>query len=164
MAPDTVSHEKFTVASNAVTEGEVIRPAQLVADLGGENLSPDLAWSGAPENARSFAVTCFDPDAPTGSGFWHWIAYNIPVETTALSTGQPRSDTGYDQASNDYGTKGYDGPHPPEGEDHRYIWTVHALSIPHIDLPEDTPHVQIRFMIHTHEVARAQVSGHFRNA
>jgi len=100
---------------------------------GGENISPMLKWGGIPENTKSFAVTMFDPDAPTGHGWWHWMMINIPTEITELpeNAGSPTSeffDIGL-QTVNDYGEIGYGGPCPPPGPAHRYIITVYALSI-----------------------------------
>ncbi|MCS6712539.1 YbhB/YbcL family Raf kinase inhibitor-like protein [Brachybacterium sp. EF45031] len=152
----------LTVTSRAVPEGSVIAAQQLVEDLGGENLSPDLAWSGAPEGTKSFAVTCYDPDAPTGSGFWHWIAWDIPADVTSLPLGVPRDADTLKQTANDYGSTGYDGPNPPEGPAHRYVFTVHALPVESLGVEAGTPHVQVRFAIHTQQLASGSVTGTYQ--
>jgi Raf kinase inhibitor-like YbhB/YbcL family protein len=103
---------------------------------GGENQSPQLTWHDAPPATRSFACTCFDPDAPTGSGFWHWLAWDIPATTTSLALGAATGErptvgkTGY----NDFGERGYCGPCPPQGDKpHRYVFTVYALDVPSLE-------------------------------
>ncbi|MDN5600488.1 MAG: YbhB/YbcL family Raf kinase inhibitor-like protein, partial [Brachybacterium sp.] len=125
--PDTPT---FALVSSATPSGSEVAPQQLVEALGGENLSPDLTWSHAPEGTRSFAITLFDPDAPTGSGFWHWVAWDIPATTTSLPLGVARDDASLVQAHNDFGNPGYDGPEPPAGAPHRYLCSVHALPVP----------------------------------
>ena len=117
----------LTLTSLATPEGSIVAAQQLVEALDGENLSPDLAWTGAPEGTRSFAVTCYDPDAPTGSGFWHWVAWDIPASTLSLPVGVAREDAALKQAVNDFGNVGFDGPEPPAGPPHRYQFSVHAL-------------------------------------
>ncbi|NMA78119.1 MAG: YbhB/YbcL family Raf kinase inhibitor-like protein, partial [Actinomycetales bacterium] len=124
--PDTAT---FLLTSSATPQGSEVAPQQLVEALGGDNLSPDLHWSGAPEGTRSFAVTCYDPDAPTGSGFWHWVAWDIPASTSSLALGISRDDSSLKQARNDFGNIGYDGPQPPPGAPHRYQFSVHALPV-----------------------------------
>ncbi|HIY24004.1 MAG TPA: YbhB/YbcL family Raf kinase inhibitor-like protein, partial [Candidatus Brachybacterium merdigallinarum] len=96
----------FALSSRATPSGSVVAAQQLFTALGGENLSPDLAWSGAPEGTESYAITCYDPDAPTGSGFWHWIAWDLPAGTTSLPLGVPRDEPAFVQAVNDFGTTG----------------------------------------------------------
>ena len=142
----------FALSSRATPSGSVVAAQQLFTALGGENLSPDLAWSGAPEGTESYAITCYDPDAPTGSGFWHWIAWDLPAGTTSLPLGVPRDEPAFVQAVNDFGTTGYDGPNPPAGPPHRYIFTVHALPVASLELAPDTPHVQARFAIFTQQL------------
>ncbi|WP_341855089.1 YbhB/YbcL family Raf kinase inhibitor-like protein [Brachybacterium sp. GPGPB12] len=85
----TESDETFSLTSSATPDGTVVAPPRLVEALGGQNLSPDLAWSDAPEGTRSFAVTCYDPDAPTGSGFWHWVAWDIPATAASRRRAWP---------------------------------------------------------------------------
>lgn len=163
MSDISETHEMaFTVTSNATPDGTEVAPQQLVEGLGGENLSPDLSWSGAPEGTRSFAVTCFDPDAPTGSGFWHWIAWDIPASTASLSLGIARDDASLRQAVNDFGRTGFDGPEPPAGAPHRYVFSVHALPVDSLEADPEAPHVGTRFGIFTQQLASASLTAHYQ--
>ncbi|MBB6375664.1 Raf kinase inhibitor-like YbhB/YbcL family protein [Pseudonocardia eucalypti] len=134
---------------------------------GGEDVSPQLSWSGAPVGTRSYAVTCYDPDAPTGSGFWHWAVANIPVGITELPSGAggPGSvdlPAGALTLANDAGMKGFVGAAPPPGHgEHRYYFTVHAVDVPALELPEDATPAFLGFNLFSHTVARASVVGTF---
>ncbi|GIF26067.1 Raf kinase inhibitor-like YbhB/YbcL family protein [Actinoplanes tereljensis] len=118
-------------------------------------LSPQLSWRGAPAGTRSFAVTLFDPDAPTGSGFWHWQAWDIPATTTSLATGAVLP-AGAVNGTNDGGGIGYTGPCPPTGDiTHRYEFTVVALSVPTLELPADTSQAVVGYVIGHNALASA---------
>ena len=123
----------LTLKSNAIRKGKSIPIEQVFNGSGcdGQNISPDLEWSGAPKNTKAFAVTVFDPDAPTGSGWWHWIVFNIPANVNHLAlgagSGKAPLPEGAIQGRNDYGQFGYGGPCPPPGKPHRYVFTVYAL-------------------------------------
>lgn len=149
------------IRTDAFVEGEAIpvRYAEQAAD--GENVHPALAWSEAPEGTRSFALTLFDPDAPTGSGFWHWIAFDIPASTTEIGEGE-NLPVGAREWMNDYGYEGYGGPCPPEGRVHRYIHTVHALSCAKLEVPEGATQAQVRFAIFAHQLDSVSVTGRFQ--
>lgn len=128
----------------------------------GDNISPALFWENAPDETKSFAITLFDPDAPTGSGFWHWVAYDIPSTTKALPANSGQKDTlsigTIKQAISDFGTRGYGGCCPPEGDiPHRYIFTLHALDCETLDVSQDTPNSIIRFMIQMHSIQQASI-------
>ncbi len=152
----------FTVTSSDVSDGQQI-DRQFVAGLdapGGDNRSPALTWSGFPDDTKSFVVTCFDPDAPTPSGFWHWVMVDIPGSATELATGAGNSGAalpaGAFHVANDVGTAGYDGPSPPQGDQvHRYYFVVHAVDVESLGVtPEVSPAV-VSFNLAFHTLARA---------
>ena len=121
---------------------------------------PDLSWSGAPDGTLSYALTVFDPDAPTGSGWWHWIAFDIPAAVTALERGEGVR-APVRQWQNDYGYAGYGGPCPPPGAAHRYVFTVHALDVPTLDVPDDATSAQCRFTLLGHSLETASFTATF---
>ncbi|KAA6047979.1 kinase inhibitor [Pantoea sp. ICBG 1758] len=128
----------------------------------GDNLSPHLAWDEVPEGTKSFVVTCYDPDAPTGSGWWHWVVANIPAEVTVLPQGAgsgvaelPESAI---QTRTDFGQTGYGGAAPPQGESHRYIFSVHALDVETLDVDEGASGAMVGFNVHFHALASASVT------
>jgi Raf kinase inhibitor-like YbhB/YbcL family protein len=131
----------------------------------GGNRSPHLAWEGAPAGTKSFAVTCFDPDAPTGSGFWHWVVVNIPphVSELALDAGNPASGrlpAGALSVRTDFGKPGYGGPCPPEGDHpHRYLFTVHAVSMDALSVTADTSAAVVGFYLNFNTLAKASLMG-----
>ena len=153
---------QFVLRSSALPDGGEVAPQQLVEALGGENLSPDLQWENPPEGTRSFAVTCFDPDAPTGSGFWHWVAWDIPASTTSLPLGVSREDSSLKQARNDFGNVGYDGPEPPAGAPHRYQFSVHALPVETLGADPADPHVGARSAIFSQQLASATLTARYQ--
>lgn len=121
----------------------------------GTGVSPELSWSGAPAGTRSYAVTIFDADAPTGSGFWHWVAWDVPAGTTALPTGAVLP-AGAVNGTNDGGGLGYTGPCPPQGDiTHHYRITVVALDVPSLGLTADTHAAVVGFVTGQHAVASA---------
>jgi len=134
----------------------------------GGNLSPQLSWSDAPAGTQSFAVTCFDPDAPTGSGFWHWVVVNIPPGVTSLETGagDPASGTlpaGALQVRTDFGAPGYGGPCPPQGDHpHRYIFTVHAVGLAQLPVTADTSAAVVGFYLHFNTLDKASLMGLYK--
>ena len=128
---------------------------------GGENVVPELSWTPGPEGTKSYALTCYDPDAPTGSGFWHWIAADIPADVTHIDAGGPLPQ-GVREFDSDYQEPGYGGPNPPEGPAHRYVFTVHALPTATLEAPQGAANVQARFAIHTSALDSASVMGTFQ--
>src|ERR1700738_4392168 len=134
----------FTVRSNSFKDGDYLAQEHILsADYGfgceGGNQSPHLAWSGAPAGTKSFAITCFDPDAPTGSGFWHWLVVNIPAKLREPAEGPGRAGgqrpAGARQPRTDSGAPGYGAPCPPEGDHpHRYLFTVYAVKVDKLDV------------------------------
>lgn len=139
--------------------------------VGGGNLSPALAWTGAPEGTRSFVVTCFDPDAPTPSGFWHWCAVNLPAASTALEQGAGASDetlpAGAFHVRNDFSQTQYDGAAPPPGDmPHRYYFVVHATDIadvPALGIDGGTTPAVVSFNLAFHTLGRAVLHGTFQH-
>src|SRR4029450_11016157 len=126
----------FTVTSTDVTDGQPLDELYVHPSAGGKNVSPQLSWSGFPEETRGFVVTCFDPDAPTGSGFWHWAVVNLPVSVTELDRGVAPLPGGAFCVRNDYGEANYGGAAPPPGDrPHRYVFAVHALDVGRLGVP-----------------------------
>lgn len=155
--------QAFDLTSPEMSEGQPLGTAQVFAGFGceGGNQSPELAWSGAPEGTKSFALTAYDPDAPTGSGWWHWSVVNIPAEVTSLapaSSATPAMPEGAVELTNDYGTTGFGGACPPPGEVHRYIFTLHALDTEGLALPEDASNALAGFMIGAHTLDTARLT------
>ncbi|WP_341718137.1 YbhB/YbcL family Raf kinase inhibitor-like protein [Micromonospora sp. FIMYZ51] len=147
----------FTVTSDDVRNGEPMDAAHAHPSTGGDNVSPQLAWSDFPAETKSFVVTCFDPDAPTGSGFWHWVLVNLPAEVTELPRGASGDDLhGAFTVRNDYGEQGYGGAAPPPGDrPHRYVFAVHALDVERLDVTPDATPAYVGFNLAFHTLARA---------
>ena len=131
----------------------------------GGNISPQLSWSGAPEGTKAYAVTCFDPDAPTPSGFWHWLLVGIPVDVTSLDAGAGMADKaphGAFHVSNDFGNKKYDGASPPAGDqNHRYLFAVHALDTDDLGLDDTASAAVTAFTMGGHTLARGVITANY---
>ena len=150
----------FTLTSNDITDGGVLPDAQVQAK---GNSSPHLKWSGAPEGTRSYAITCYDPDAPTGSGFWHWTVANIPADVTELPAGGPVP-AGAVEGRTDFGEPGYGGAAPPPGHGpHRYIFTVFAVDTERLDVTPDNSGAVFGFNLHFHTLAKASITATYEN-
>ena len=157
--PDVPS---FEVRSDDVADGETMPRPQVsgVFGAGGEDVSPQLSWSGAPDGTQSFAVTVYDPDAPTASGFWHWAVFNIPADVTSLPSGASGSNLPDDavELKNDGGTVGYIGAAPPPGHGpHHYHVVVHAVDVPKLDVPADATPAFLGFNLFGHTLGRAMI-------
>ncbi len=133
----------------------------------GQNISPALSWSGAPEKTKSFALTVYDPDAPTGSGWWHWVIFDIPAAAKSLvkNAGDPKANlapAGSVQSRTDFGAPGWGGPCPPQGDKpHRYIFTIYALDVEHLDATADAAAALVGFNLHFHTLAKASLTAKY---
>jgi Raf kinase inhibitor-like YbhB/YbcL family protein len=161
----------LTLRSDSFNDGDYLAAEHILSEqygfgCAGGNVSPALAWSGAPEATRSFAVTCFDPDAPTGSGFWHWVVVNIPPDVTSLPAGAGSGaglPAGALQTRTDYGAPGYGGPCPPEGDHpHRYLFTVFAVGVDGLPVEPDTSAAVIGFQLHFNTLDKAELMGLYK--
>lgn len=158
--------DKLTVRSSLFDDGAPI-PESAAHDMaGGQNISPDLEWSGAPDGTQSFALTCYDPDAPTGIGFVHWVMFNIDKSTTSLAAGagqDGKNPAGSVLGYTDFGGSGYGGMAPPEGDPpHHYHFTVYALDVPSLDLGPSTTYALLKFMIREHTLATGETVGTYQ--
>jgi len=156
----------FTLESAEIKPNATIAAAQVFNGFGcdGGNVSPSLSWKNAPAGTKSFAVTAYDPDAPTSSGWWHWIMFNIPaqVNTLPVGAGNPASGQvpkGAVQSKTDFGTHGYGGPCPPQGDKpHRYVFTVYALKVDRIDADENASGAMVGFMLDANKLDKASLT------
>jgi Raf kinase inhibitor-like YbhB/YbcL family protein len=156
---------RFQLASDSFTPGGTIAQAQAFNDWGctGGNRSPHLRWSDPPAGTKSLAVTCFDPDAPTGSGWWHWVAFNLPADLRELPENASASGLpgGAVQSRTDYNRPGYNGPCPPEGDPpHRYVFTVWALA-GRLPLDADATGAMVGFNLRQQAVGKAVTTGRY---
>lgn len=156
----------FKLESASFADGDTL-PDLHVKAMG--DTSPHLRWSGAPAGTRSFAITCFDPDAPTGSGFWHWTVANIPADVTELPAGAGHR-SGHDlppgavQGRTDYGYAGFGGAAPPPGHGpHRYVFTVFAVDTDPLDVGPDDSGAVFGFNLHFHTLAKASITATYEN-
>jgi Raf kinase inhibitor-like YbhB/YbcL family protein len=153
------------IQSESITEGGTIDREFVFTGCGGRNRSPQLSWTGAPTGTKSFVVTCFDPDAPTGSGYWHWLAFDIPASVTSLEAGAgtDKSPAGGKSGYTDNGMSSYGGPCPPKGDPaHRYIFSVYALDVEKLDGAGDgTTGAALTFMMRGHVLASGSLTARF---
>ncbi|GEM_PF-803811 len=156
----------IAVTSSTFTAGGTLPASTEFNGCGGGNTSPELSWSGVPPNTKSFVLTLFDPDAPTGTGFWHWVVFNIPSTVTRLPAGAgskaspvPHARSGY----TDFGFSHYGGPCPPPGDPpHHYIFTLYALDLPAIEgVGPSSTAADIMFALRGHLLAQGSLEGRF---
>lgn len=148
---------EMTLTSEDMSNDKALADEHAHGSAGGQNLSPHLSWSGEPEGTKSFAVTCFDPDAPSGSGWWHWVVLDLPASTHELSgaIGANQLPSPAFALRTDYGSVGYQGAGPPPGDmAHRYIFAIHALDVESLGLDADTPAAQAAANLTFHTLAR----------
>lgn len=165
--PGVSSAAEFRLDSPTVKNKTTIGNEHVFHGFGctGGNVSPELHWSNAPKDTKSFAVTVYDPDAPTGSGWWHWVIFNIPPSVTSLAAGAGKSDgsaapQGSIQSVTDFGQPGYGGPCPPPGDKpHRYIFTVFALKVDQLPLKPEASGAMVGYFLNQNRLAKASFTG-----
>lgn len=157
----------FSLSSPEIKPNARLAEEQVFRGFGceGGNVSPELAWKNVPKGTKSLAVTAYDPDAPTGSGWWHWVVFNLPADASGLKkgAGDPKAGllpAGAVQSRTDFGATGYGGPCPPVGHGrHRYIFTVHALSIDKLPLDENSPAAMVGYFLNQNSLGKATLKG-----
>ncbi len=165
----------LTLSSDSFKDGDYLAEAHILSEgygfgCKGANRSPHLRWSGAPEGTKSFALTCYDPDAPTGSGFWHWLVVNIPPQTRDIALdagnrGKGLLPKGALETRTDFGRPGYGGPCPPSGDHpHRYIFTLFAVKAEKIEVSADTMPAVVGFMLNFNTLEKATLMGLYKRA
>jgi len=156
----------FTVTSADVVDGQPLKDDQVAA---AGNTSPQLSWSDVPEGTESFTITCFDPDAPTPSGFWHWVLVDVPADVTSLDTGAGAEGgaalpAGAFMCRNDAGTKAFMGAAPPQGDQvHRYFFVVHAVKEPNLGVDSDMSPAVVSFNLAFKTLGRAILHGTYQH-
>lgn len=162
------SQKTFTLTSQTLGGQSTINEEFDGFGCVGKNISPELSWANAPEETKSFAVTMYDPDAPTGSGWWHWLVFNIPANINQLVPEAGNTTSGLApaeaiQSITDYGTKGYGGPCPPEGHGlHQYIITVYALDTEDLGLNSDTNAAIVGYYLGNHTLEKATIIAYYK--
>jgi Raf kinase inhibitor-like YbhB/YbcL family protein len=157
---------EFTLSSPELTDGQTMKAEQVFNGFGcqGGNVSPALSWSNPPTGTKSFAVTAYDPDAPTGSGWWHWVIFNIPAGTDGLAKNAGNLESGLApkgsvQSPTDFGKPGYGGACPPVGNSpHRYIFTVYALDLEKMEIGQEATAALVGFIVNQHLIAKASIT------
>lgn len=159
----------FSLSSAELTPGGRFEARHVFNGFGcsGGNTSPTLAWSGAPVGTRSFALTVYDPDAPTGSGWWHWVMFDIPATTSALPAGagdpaSGKAPKGAVQTNTDFGKAGFGGPCPPVGDKpHRYVFTLYALKVDKLGAEPASTAAMVGFMLNANKLERASFTVYY---
>ncbi len=163
------------LATNVMAEGFYLSSTDVQGQIGndqvfnsfgctGRNISPQLHWQNAPKGTKSFAITAYDPDAPTGSGWWHWVVFNIDKSVGTIKTGASTKamPAGAVESITSYGSKGFGGACPPAGDKpHRYIFTAYALDIEKIDQSADARPELIGFFLNSHAIAKASIMAYY---
>lgn len=160
---------ELTLKSEDIEHGSFMSKKHEFSGFGcsGDNLSPHLSWESAPKGTKSFAITAYDLDAPTGSGWWHWQVINIPTSTQHLTTGISSNGESLSkklvQIKNDYGVSAFGGACPPVGDKaHRYQFTVHALNVAKLDLPEGASSALVGYFINVHSLESASIEALYK--
>ncbi len=169
IAQPALAAGKFTLKSADVKDGGKLSERHVFNGFGcqGGNVSPQLSWTNPPAGTKSFVVTAYDPDAPTGSGWWHWVVYDIPADARELpqgaggGTGLP---AGAVQGRTDFGAPGYGGACPPPGKPHRYVFTVFALKVDRLDVPDGASPAYVGFMTNAGKLGSAKLTAKYGRA
>jgi len=169
VAVGSAAAQEFSVTSRDFEPGGMLKDAQVYKGFGcdGGNASPELGWKNAPVGTKSFAVTVYDPDAPTGSGWWHWLVFDIPATVTHLppGAGDPKkglAPAGSVQSRTDFGAEGYGGPCPPKGDKpHRYVFTVYALKVEKLGTPPTASGAMVGFGLNSQALAKATLTARY---
>ncbi|NJL37100.1 MAG: YbhB/YbcL family Raf kinase inhibitor-like protein [Leptolyngbyaceae cyanobacterium RM2_2_4] len=159
----------FRVSSVQIVEGGTLPESMVYEGFGctGGNQSPQLSWTGEPIETRSYAITMFDPDAPTGVGWWHWLVFNLPNDTHTLpqGVGNPlvnQLPSGVQQGYTDFGSNGYGGACPPVGDPpHRYVITIYALDVESLPAGAEATGAKLAFLMQEHILAKAEITGQY---
>lgn len=159
LATPGINGPAFVLSSPSFDDGTKLPTKQVGTVFGctGKNMSPALEWTDGPEGTQSYAITAFDPDAPSGSGWWHWVVFNIPKNETELNEGAKILPNGSIQARNDFGNSRYDGACPPGKKPHRYIFTVYALKIAKIPLDSSASGAMVGYYIRQNMLAKSAI-------
>lgn len=163
---DISNSNRFILRSASFENDGTFSHKQVFKGFGcdGDNLSPQLSWEGVPAEAKSLAITIYDPDAPTGSGWWHWTVFNIPIDTGSLSEGasghlMPK---GSIEGTTDFGSSGFGGACPPEkAQPHRYIVTLFALDVEKLDLDSNASGAMVGYFLNAHTLAKVSITGFY---
>lgn len=157
------SAQAFELSSTDISDNATLSAAQVYSGFGcsGGNLAPQLSWKDAPAGTQSFALTVYDPDAPTGSGWWHWTVFDIPASVSQLPRGATAKTlpAGSQQGRNDYGSQSFGGACPPAGSaPHRYVFTLHALKVAHLEAPPGASSALLGYLINSSRIASATLT------
>ena len=162
------AQDTFTLKSNDI--GGQMTQKQVFNEFGcsGKNMSPQLSWTNTPAGTKSYAITMYDPDAPTGSGFWHWLMFDIPANVNSLPTNagdlyKNLAPSGCIQSVTDFGKPGYGGPCPPEGQGaHRYIITVYALKVDKLNLDKNATPARVGYTLNANVLSKATIMAYYK--
>jgi Raf kinase inhibitor-like YbhB/YbcL family protein len=164
----TIYSQTFTLKSKDIGGQATMKQVFNGFGCTGDNISPQLWWENAPKDTKSFALTMYDPDAPTGSGWWHWVIFDIPANITELKSGagdlsKKLAPAGSIQSKTDFGGTGYGGPCPPEGHGfHTYIFTIYALNVDKLGLDENAAAPYVGFNINSHIIEKATIVMYYK--
>ena len=169
LATHDAGAEGFALSSPQIKDKGQVAAEQVFNSFGcqGNNVSPVLQWKNAPRTAKSFAVTVYDPDAPTGSGWWHWVIFNIPAQANGLEKNAGNVEAGLAPAGSiqgrtDFGKSGYGGPCPPAGDKrHRYQFTVYALKTDKLPLDENAPAAMVAYYLGQNLIQKTILTGYY---